>query len=71
MDGPDQPDSQRYRADDRATRSYRPQRAYADQDDDPNAPARYRRYVPVAPPEAQQYGRAVQGPAYWGQDDDQ
>ncbi len=55
IDGPDQSGSQRYRADDRTTRSNRPQPASADQDDDPNAPARYRRYVPVAPPDTQQY----------------
>jgi penicillin-binding protein 1A len=70
MDGPDQPGSPRYRADDRAARSYRTQPAYADQDDDPNAPARYRRYVPVAP-RGMSYDRAVPGPAYWGQDSDQ
>jgi hypothetical protein len=65
MDGQDSSDSQRYRADDRATRGNRPQRAYADQDDDPNAPARYRRYVPVAPPETP-YRRSGSGPAFWG-----
>jgi hypothetical protein len=63
MDGPDGSDAQRHRGEDRPTRTYlRQQPAYADGDDDPNAPARYRRYVPTAPP----YGRAVPGPAYGG-----
>ena len=68
MDGPD---AQPYRTrQPRTTRAYPQQPAYAD-DDDPNAPSRYRRYVPVAPQVMRYgYGRADQGQPYWGPDDD-
>jgi penicillin-binding protein 1A len=68
MDGPAGADTQRHRADDRPTRTYRQRPAYADEDDDPNAPSRYRRYVPASPP-AMPYAQAVPGP-YRGPDND-
>jgi penicillin-binding protein 1A len=72
VDGPAQSNAQPYRADDRPTRSYHRAPAYADEDDDPNSPSRYRRYVPAAPP-AMPYGQAVPGApgAYWAPDNDQ
>ncbi|HEY1794533.1 MAG TPA: PBP1A family penicillin-binding protein [Stellaceae bacterium] len=67
VDGAIPTESQRERADDRSTRSYRRQPAYAE-DDDPNAPARYRRYVPAAR-QPMPYGQVVPGP-FWGPGND-